>query len=78
MLAVTLNNEKVRFQKIYRSIYIIPYAIPAFISIIVFKGLLNPDYGVVNDWFAPLYELFNIEQLDGSERKKALKQQFAG
>ena len=77
MLAVTLNNEKVKFQKIYRSIYILPYAIPAFISIIVFKGLLNPDYGVVNEWFAPLYELFNIEPINwfrtkGSSRAAVL------
>ncbi len=77
LLAVTLNNEKVRFQKIYRSIYILPYAIPAFISIIVFKGLLNPDYGVVNEWFAPLYELFNIEPINwfrtkGSSRAAVL------
>ena len=77
LLAVTLNNEKVKFQKIYRSIYILPYAIPAFISIIVFKGLLNPDYGVVNEWFAPLYELFNIEPINwfrtkGSSRAAVL------
>ena len=77
LLAVTLNNDKVKFQKIYRSIYILPYAIPAFISIIVFKGLLNPDYGVINEWFAPLYELFNIEPINwfrtkGSSRAAVL------
>ena len=63
LLAITLNNEKVRFQKLYRSIYIIPYAIPAFISILVFRGLLNPDFGLVNDWLDPLYQLFNIEPI---------------
>ena len=62
-LAITLNNEKVKFQKIYRSIYILPYAIPGFISILVFRGLLNPDFGLVNDWLDPLYELLNIEPI---------------
>ena len=62
-LAVTLNNEKVRFQKIYRSIYIIPYAIPGFISILVFRGLLNPDFGLINDWLDPIYQLLNIEPI---------------
>ena len=63
LLAITLNNEKVKFQKVYRSIYIIPYAIPGFISILVFRGLLNPDFGLVNDWLDPLYELLNIETI---------------
>ena len=62
-LAVTLNNEKVRFQKVYRSIYIIPYAIPGFISILVFRGLLNPDFGLINDWLDPIYQLLNIEPI---------------
>ena len=62
-MAITLNNEKVKFQKIYRSIYILPYAIPGFISILVFRGLLNPDFGLVNDWLDPLYELLNIEPI---------------
>ena len=63
-LAVTLNNEKVRFQKVYRSIYIIPYAIPGFISILVFRGLLNPDFGLINDWLDPIYQLLNIEPVN--------------
>ena len=77
LLSVTLNKDSLRFQKIYRSIYILPYAIPGFISILVFKGLLNPDFGLVNDWFAPVYELFNIEPINwfrtkGSSRAAVL------
>ena len=64
LLSVTLNKDSLKFQKIYRSIYILPYAIPGFISILVFKGLLNPDFGLVNEWFAPVYELFNIEPIN--------------
>ena len=64
LLSITLNKDSLKFQKIYRSIYILPYAIPGFISILVFKGLLNPDFGLVNEWFAPVYELFNIEPIN--------------
>jgi arabinogalactan oligomer/maltooligosaccharide transport system permease protein len=37
-----------RFQKLYRSILVIPYAIPGFLSLLVWAGLLNDDFGVVN------------------------------
>jgi arabinogalactan oligomer / maltooligosaccharide transport system permease protein len=37
-----------RFQKLYRSLLIMPYAIPAFLSLLVWQGLLNDDFGVVN------------------------------
>ena len=48
-LALTLKNEGMRGRSVYRSIYIVPYAIPAFLSIFVWRGLLNPDFGQIND-----------------------------
>jgi maltose/maltodextrin transport system permease protein len=47
-LAVMLNefSEKVKF--IYRMLFIIPYSIPFFISVLIFKGLLNKDFGEIN------------------------------
>ena len=47
-LALALKNESMKGRSIYRSIYIIPYAIPAFLSIFVWRGLLNTDFGQVN------------------------------
>lgn len=48
-LALTLKNDGMRGRAIYRSIYIVPYAIPAFLSILVWRGLLNPDFGQINN-----------------------------
>lgn len=48
-LAMTLKNDGMRGRSVYRSIYIVPYAIPAFLSIFVWRGLLNPDFGQIND-----------------------------
>jgi arabinogalactan oligomer/maltooligosaccharide transport system permease protein len=48
-LAITLDKRGMRFQKLYRSILIIPYAIPGFLSLLVWGGLLNDDFGVVNN-----------------------------
>jgi arabinogalactan oligomer/maltooligosaccharide transport system permease protein len=33
----------------YRSVLVLPYAIPGFLSLLVWGGLLNDDFGVVND-----------------------------
>jgi arabinogalactan oligomer / maltooligosaccharide transport system permease protein len=50
-LAITLNKQGLRFQRIYRSVLVIPYAIPGFLSLLVWAGLLNDDFGVVNRVF---------------------------
>jgi ABC-type sugar transport system permease subunit len=48
-LAITLNHELVPAKKIFRSLLLIPYAIPAFISVLVWRGLLDPTSGVMNE-----------------------------
>ena len=40
-----------RFQKLYRALLIMPYALPGFLSLLVWQGLLNDDFGVVNRVF---------------------------
>ncbi|HEY3181521.1 MAG TPA: ABC transporter permease subunit [Gaiellaceae bacterium] len=50
-LAITLDKPGLRFQRTYRSIFVIPYAIPAFLSLLVWQGLLNDQFGVVNRTF---------------------------
>jgi len=47
-LALALKNERMRGRSIYRSIYIVPYAMPAFLSIFVWQGLLNTQNGQIN------------------------------
>ena len=47
-LANALQHPKMRGKAFYRSVYIIPYAIPPFLSTIVWRGLLNLDFGQVN------------------------------
>ncbi|MGZ4291576.1 MAG: ABC transporter permease subunit [Gaiellaceae bacterium] len=48
-LAIALDKRGMRFQRTYRSILVIPYAIPGFLSLLVWGGLLNDDFGVVNN-----------------------------
>src|SRR5438445_2156251 len=53
LLAITLNKPGLSFQRTYRALLIIPYAVPAFLSLLVWQGLLNDDFGVVNRLFPP-------------------------
>jgi len=48
-LALLLNDQRIRGLKIYRSILILPYAFPAFLSAYVWKGMYNTDRGFINN-----------------------------
>ena len=47
-LAVILQWPHLRFKTVYRILLILPYAMPAFISILVFRGLFNQNFGEIN------------------------------
>jgi len=47
-LALLLNDDRIRGKKIYRSIMILPYAFPAFLSAYVWKGMFQKENGVIN------------------------------
>jgi maltose/maltodextrin transport system permease protein len=57
-LAVLLNWEALRMRTLYRTLLFLPYAVPGFISILVFKGLFNQNFGEIN---AILDSLFGIK-----------------
>lgn len=48
VLAVMLSWDALRFRGIYRLLLFLPYAVPGFISILVFKGLFNNNLGEIN------------------------------
>jgi len=48
MLAELLSWERLRFAGVYRVLLFLPYAVPGFISILVFKGLFNRNFGEIN------------------------------
>ena len=47
-LAMILQWPHLRGKTIYRLLLILPYAVPAFISILVFRGLFNQNFGEIN------------------------------
>lgn len=48
LLAVILSNRLMRESALYRSLLIIPWAVPGLISILAWQGLLNQNYGQIN------------------------------
>jgi arabinogalactan oligomer/maltooligosaccharide transport system permease protein len=48
-LALVFNDKRIRGLRIYRAIFILPYAFPAFLSAYVWKGMLNTQNGFINN-----------------------------
>jgi maltose/maltodextrin transport system permease protein len=62
LLAVILQREDLGFRRVYRTLLILPYAVPAILSILILKGTFNQDFGAANQilrglfGFAPEWE----------------------
>ncbi|SDZ82261.1 arabinogalactan oligomer / maltooligosaccharide transport system permease protein [Bowdeniella nasicola] len=46
--AIVMNDERMKGRKIYRTLMLLPYAFPAFLTALLFKGMLNRDFGFIN------------------------------
>lgn len=57
VLACVVQWEALRGKGVYRLLLILPYAVPSFISILIFKGLFNQSFGEIN---MILNQLFGI------------------
>ena len=44
VLAAVLNECRIRIKPVFRSIFILPYAVPAIVSMLVWKNLLNGSF----------------------------------
>lgn len=50
-LAITLNDRRMRGQRFYRSILLLPYGVPGFIALLVWASFYNRDFGLINETF---------------------------
>jgi arabinogalactan oligomer/maltooligosaccharide transport system permease protein len=48
ILALAFNTDKLKGQKIYRLLMILPYAFPGFMTPLIWKAMLNTDFGFIN------------------------------
>ncbi len=47
-LAVLVNDRRVRFKRLIRTILILPWAVPSFVTIMIFSALFNDQFGAIN------------------------------
>src|SRR5690606_40109945 len=55
-LALILNHPRMKLKGLYRSLLIIPYAVPGFIGALVWRGLFNTEFGQVNRIVQALFD----------------------
>ena len=55
LLAILLNNPRLPERAIYRTLLIVPWALPSTITVLVWSGLLNDDFGAINATLASLH-----------------------
>lgn len=48
-LAMVFNDPRMRGRKVYRTLMILPYAIPGFLAALLWSGLLNRRFGFINE-----------------------------
>ncbi len=69
-IALLLNDPYLKFRRLYRVLVIVPYTIPAVISILVWRGLLNTNLGIVNHILMQLFH-FKVPWFDDPMWAKA-------
>ncbi len=59
-LALAIAFDKpLRFKRFYKSVLILPYAIPSFMSILIWNGMFNRDFGAVNEVLGAPIDWYN-------------------
>lgn len=48
MVAILVNSRRVKCKKLWRTIFILPWAIPGMISLLIFRNMFNGQFGVIN------------------------------
>lgn len=48
-LAILTNDKRVKFKRLIRTVLILPWAVPGFVTIIIFSALFNDNFGAINN-----------------------------
>ncbi|WP_096187705.1 carbohydrate ABC transporter permease [Evansella halocellulosilytica] len=57
-LAILVNDKRIKFKKSLRTLFILPWAVPGFVSILIFAAMFNDGFGAVNrQIFEPLFNV---------------------
>lgn len=56
LVAVIINQKEVKLKKLWRTLYILPWAIPAFVSVLMFSVFFNDSFGAMNTQVIPFLD----------------------
>lgn len=48
-MALLFNDKSFPLKKVFRTLLLVPYTIPAVITILIWRGMMNPDLGLINN-----------------------------
>jgi len=71
-VAIVFNDQRLPFKGLLRTLAIIPYTIPGFISILIWVGLLNPQFGPINTFLRSTFGVNPQWFNDGTLAKVAI------
>jgi ABC-type sugar transport system permease subunit len=54
-IAIMYNDKDFPLKKLIRTLLLIPYTIPSVITILIWRGMLNPEFGVINRMISDLF-----------------------
>ncbi|HSM24209.1 MAG TPA: ABC transporter permease subunit [Anaerolineaceae bacterium] len=54
-IAIMFNDPRFPFKKFFRSLLIVPYTVPALLTILIWRGMLNPELGVISRFLEDLF-----------------------
>lgn len=64
VLALALNTEGLRAKWLYRILLILPWAIPNYITALVWRGMFHPQFGVINQMLQ-MFGMAPVKWFDG-------------
>ncbi len=47
-IALLFNDAAMPFKRLFRTLLLVPYTIPTVITILIWRGMMNPDLGIIN------------------------------
>lgn len=47
-LSIMVNDHRVKFKRLIRTVFILPWAVPSFVTILIFAAMFNDGFGAIN------------------------------
>ena len=57
LISIIYGDPKFKGKKILRSFLLIPYTIPSLITILIWRGMFNPDLGIINRMLSTVFSI---------------------